>query len=89
MLAPDEIQRQRRRQAREDGRYELLLLELATGLRRGEVLALQWRDLNLRTGALRVERQVHRVTGELVVSSPKTKAGNRTADPPRSCLEGL
>ena len=50
VLAPDEIQRLLI-QAREDGFYELLQLELATGLRRGEVLALQWRDLNLRTGA--------------------------------------
>lgn len=86
VLAPDEIQRLLI-QAREDGCYELLLLELATGLRRGEVLALQWRDLNLRTGALRVERQVHRVTGELVVSSPKTKAGNRTVILPAPVLK--
>ena len=77
VLAPEEIQRLLI-QAKEDGYYELLLLELATGLRRGEILALQWGDLNFRTGALRVERQVHRVKGELVVSPPKTKAGNRT-----------
>ena len=77
VLTPEEIQRLLI-QAKEDGCYELLLLELATGLRRGEILALQWRDLNLRTGALRVERQVHRVKGELVVSPPKTTAGRRT-----------
>lgn len=88
VLAPDEIQRLLI-QAREDGCYELLLLELATGLRRGEVLALQWRDLNLRTGALRVERQVHRVKGELVVSPPKTKAGNRTVILPAPVLNVL
>ena len=74
VLAPEEIQRL----LIQDGCYELLLLELATGLRRGEILALQWDDLNFRTGALRVERQVHRVKGELVVYPPKTKAGNRT-----------
>ena len=77
ILTPEEIQRLLI-QAREDGCYELLLLELSTGLRRGEILAIQWDDLNLRTGALRVERQVHRVRGELVVSPPKTRAGNRT-----------
>ncbi len=77
VLAPEEIQRLLI-QAKEDGCYELLLLELATGLRRGEILALRWSDLNFRTGALRVERQVHRVRGELVVSPPKTRAGNRT-----------
>ena len=77
VLTPEEIQRLLI-QAREDGCYELLLLELSTGLRRGEICALQWNDLNLKTGALQVERQVHRVRGELVVSPPKTKAGRRT-----------
>ena len=65
-------------QAREDSCYELLLLEIATGLRRGELLALQWDDLNFKTGTLRVERQVHRAKGELIISQPKTKAANRT-----------
>ena len=77
VLTPEEIQRLLI-QAREDGCYELLLLELATGLRRGEICAIQWNDLDLKTGALQVERQVHRVRGELVVSPPKTKAGRRT-----------
>ena len=77
VLAPEEIQRLLI-QAKEDGCFELLLLELSTGLRRGEICALQWDDLNFRTGELRVERQVHRVRGELMVSPPKTKAGNRS-----------
>ena len=88
VLTPEEIQRLLI-QAKEDGCYELLLLELATGLRRGEILALQWDDLNFRTGALRVERQVHRVKGELVVSPPKTKAGNRTVLLPAPVLKVL
>ena len=88
ILTPEEIQRLLI-QAREDGCYELLLLELSTGLRRGEILAIQWDDLNLRTGALRVERQVHRVRGELVVSPPKTRAGNRTVLLPAPVLNVL
>ena len=88
VLTPEEIQRLLI-QAREDGCYELLLLELSTGLRRGEILALQWSDLDLSTGALQVERQVHRVRGELVVSPPKTKAGNRTVLLPAPVLNVL
>lgn len=45
VLTPEEIQRLLI-QAREDGCYELLLLELSTGLRRGEICALKWDDLN-------------------------------------------
>ena len=88
VLTPEEIQRLLI-QAREDGCYELLLLELSTGLRRGEICALQWDDLNLKTGALQVERQVHRVRGELVVSPPKTKAGRRTVLLPAPVLNVL
>ena len=77
VLTPEEIQRLLI-QAKEDGCFELLLLEFSTGLRRGEICALQWSDLNFRTGELRVERQVHRVRGELMVSPPKTKASNRS-----------
>ena len=88
VLTPEEIQRLLI-QAKEDGCFELLLLELATGLRRGEMLALQWDDLNFRTGELRVERQVHRVNGELVVSPPKTKAANRSVILPNPVLSVL
>lgn len=88
VLTPEEIQRLLI-QAREDGCYELLLLELSTGLRRGEICALKWDDLNLKTRTLRVERQVHRVKGELVVSQPKTKASNRSVVLPAPVLTVL
>ena len=76
-------------QAKEEGYFELFLLELATGLRRGEVLALQWDDLNFDTGELRIKRQVYRANGELVVSAPKTKAALRTIVLPPSLLDVL
>lgn len=88
VLTPEEIQRLLI-QAKEDGCYELLLLELSTGLRRGEICALQWDDLNFRTGELRIERQVHRVNGDLVVSPPKTKASNRSVILPAPVLKVL
>ena len=50
----------------------LYLLELSSGLRRGEIIALQWKDLNFETGELRIDKQVYRVDGELMVIKPKT-----------------
>lgn len=44
MLMPEEIQRPLI-QDKEDGYYELLLLEMSTCLRRGEILALRWENL--------------------------------------------
>ena len=43
----------------------MFLLDLATGLRRGELMALQWDDLNFKTGVLNVNKQVYDVRGEL------------------------
>ncbi len=76
-------------QTKEEGYYELFLLELATGLCRGEVLALQWDDLNFNTGELRIQRQVYRANGELVVSAPKTKAALCTIVLPPALLSVL
>ena len=87
LLSRDEMQRFLI-QAKEEGYFELFLLELATGLRRGEALALQWDDLDLHTGTLHIQRQVYRANGELVVSAPKTKAALRTIVLP-SALVGV
>ena len=38
--------------AKAEGYYEIFLLELTTGLRVGELMALQWDDLNFNTGEL-------------------------------------
>ena len=76
-------------QAKEEGYYELFLLELSTGLRRGELLALQWEDLNFETGELRVSKQVYRVNGALTIAEPKTKASVRTVILPPSVVDML
>ena len=76
-------------QAKEEGYYEIFLLELATGLRRGELLALQWSDVNLDTGELHVSKQINRVNGKLTVSEPKTKASIRTIILPQSVVAVL
>jgi hypothetical protein len=76
-------------QAKAEGYFELFLLELSTGMRRGEILALQWDDLNTRTGELRIERQVYPVNGKNLISAPKTKASNRVVVLPPEIVEIL
>ncbi len=47
-------------QAKEEGYYELFLLELGTGMRRGEILALKWRpELQNRRAAYRAAGVYH------------------------------
>ena len=75
--------------AKEEGYYELFLLELGTGMRRGEILALKWSDLNFATGELRIERQVNVLKGEQIICAPKTKASIRTVILPPALLKIL
>lgn len=76
-------------QAKAEGYYELFLLDLSTGLRRGELMALQWDDLDFETGVLNVNKQVYQVNGELQFSEPKTKNSIRKIVLPPSVVEVL
>jgi integrase len=57
--------------------YVAVLVMASTGLRRGEVAALQWSDLDLPKGELRVRHTLSRVDGELVLTEPKTDRSRR------------
>ena len=60
-------------EAEKYGVLPMFFLELSSGLRRGELLALRWDDLNVKDRILSVSKQVTRIDGELVVTEPKTK----------------
>ena len=66
------------REAKESGVFEMYYIELATGLRRGELLSLKWSDIDLEHGNLRVQRQIVRIDGEIVEAPLKTKNAYRT-----------
>ena len=51
-------------EAERRGLLAAFYLELTTGLRRGELLALQWTDLDVENRTLAVTKQVNRITGE-------------------------
>lgn len=58
-----------------------MILAVTTGMRRGEILGLQWSDIDLDAdgGALLVvNRTVQRVDGQLVADEPKSSASRRT-----------
>ena len=56
----------------------LFFLELTTGLRRGELLALLWSDLDPQNRSVSVTKSVRRLHGQLAVSQPKTQHSIRT-----------
>ena len=64
----------------------LLRLMLETGLRRGEALALQWGDLDLEKGEVRVWRSWTKAGGKGAFSEPKTPTAKRVVPLPRGLL---
>ncbi len=72
-----------------EGLLAAFYLELTTGLRRGELLALQWTDLDVESKTLSITKQVNRINGELVVSPPKTRNSVRTLALPQQAVDLL
>jgi integrase len=70
--------------------YPIVALALATGARRGELLALRWSDVDLEHARLRIERSIEQtVANGLVFKSPKTKHGRRSITLPVSAIAEL
>lgn len=88
ILTPEEMQKLLY-QAQIEGFYEMFTLDLATGLRRGELLALQWQDIDFEKGTLSVSKQIRYVKRELEIVPPKTKASIRTIILPQPILDML
>src|SRR5699024_259411 len=51
-----------------------------TGMRKGEVLALHWSDVNLQTNELYVQKTLVKVSNKHLLQPPKTKASYRWLD---------
>jgi integrase len=60
-----------------------------TGMRRGELLGLRWRDLDLEAGVLNVRQQWSRQDTQLCFGPPKTKKGLRSIDLDPGTIDAL
>jgi integrase len=66
-------------QAKDSKFYLAYLLALTTGMRRGEILALRWQDVDLNNNQVSVNQSLVRVKeGGLIFQEPKTKLAKRT-----------
>lgn len=57
--------------------YRLLILEAATGMRKGEIYALSWDDVDLKNGTLYIHRNLQRTSEGLTIYSPKNNKGRK------------
>jgi integrase len=66
--------------ARGDRFYALYVLAVTTGLRQGELLGLQWGDVDLAGAVLHVRHALHEMAGRLWLDEPKTAKARRAVD---------
>jgi integrase len=70
--------------------YPIVALALATGMRRGELLALRWVDVDLAGATIRVERNLeHTKAHGYRFKAPKSRAGRRVISIPASTVSML
>ncbi|MCX4371979.1 MAG: site-specific integrase [Dysosmobacter sp.] len=75
--------------AEEHGVFPMFYLELTTGIRRGELVALLWDDLDLETQTLSISKSAGRINGEVKVTQPKTANSVRTIYLPQETIDLL
>lgn len=68
----------------------LFVVALYTGLRQGELLGLEWGDVDLAARTLTVRRTLIEIKGKVVgTGEPKTESGRRTVSLPGPAVEAL
>ena len=60
------------------GCYEFYYLELTTGMRLGEICALEWSDLDVENKTISVNKSARKIKGQMILTTPKTKSSTRT-----------
>ncbi len=72
------------------GVLPMFYLELVTGLRKGELAALLWDDLNTENNTISVSKQLtHDKDGNLTVTRPKTETSIRQVSIPQEAVDLL
>jgi integrase len=75
-----------------DWLYPLFYLAMASGLRRGELCALRWNDIDWNRGKVRVDescQELSRAQGGIQYGQPKSKKGRRSIIVPEETMDVL
>lgn len=72
-----------------DSLYIAALIAVSTGLRRGEVLALRWQDIDLERSEATISRQIIPVKGGTVERTPKSEASRAVIPLPAATVAAL
>jgi integrase len=69
--------------------YAPVLIAVVTGLRRGELLALRWQDVDLDQGRVTIQQSLEQTRTGLAFKPPKTNRGRRTIALPLIAVDTL
>jgi integrase len=75
--------------ARKDRLYIAFLLAVTTGLRRGEVLGLRWKDIDVDSKKASIRKNLVAIDNRPVLQDPKTKGSYRSVTFPAMTIEEL
>jgi integrase len=75
--------------AKEDRLYALYVLALDSGMRQGELVALQWADVDFTAGSVVVQRSLEEINGKLRLKDTKSAKGRRRIELSRFAQDAL
>lgn len=75
--------------AKEDRLYIAFLLAIYTGLRRGEILGLRWKDVDLVNRTASIRKNLVVIHSKPVLQDPKTRGSHRSVTLSSSTIEAL
>ena len=87
-LTPEQVE-QFWQVAEQDRLYALYVLAATTGMRQGELLGLQWPDIDLAQTTLSVKRTLINISGTPTTGEPKSTAGRRAITLPEIAVQAL
>lgn len=67
----------------------MITLALTTGMRRGELLGLEWENIDLEQGTIEVRQSLSYVNGKNIVKEPKNKSSLRKVSIPSTLLPDI
>lgn len=67
----------------------IYVLAVTAGMRLGELLGLQWSDIDLKGKAVMVQHSLQELNGKLKLAEPKTARGRRRIDLPQMAIDAL
>ena len=69
--------------------YAIYLIGLTTGARRGEILGLEWENIDFDRKSVGIQKTISEIRGRVVVGKPKTKRSRRVISLPDIVIDSL